>query len=322
MILTRIQDLPEAINKDVCVHGRLVGRFRGRSDTGHDYARILLEEGGCQVEGLIWSKNPQFDYLSRMNSDFQPFLELTGRVLNLKDKLQIKVNGIGIQRQGLLDSQEVVIPVLAQSAFVELQEYLINMPFPELQSFLYGVFCDKRISPNFFKCRGSANHHHKYSGGLLVHSVQVANLVNSNATCLGLKDEDRHLSVVGALLHDLGKVETVGESNPRPKDAGLFSHELITIKLISRHLESLSRVESRYGWTLEHLLHQMAASNKQKFPVFVGTDLIRMADQLSAAADNNRTLDDFLSIGRSSQLHPYNILKNNSDQLSLFASNF
>ena len=76
-----------------------------------------------------------------MNSDFQPFLELTGRVLHLKDKLQIKVNGIGIQRQGLLDNQEVVIPVLAQSAFVELQEYLINIPFPELQSFLYGVFC-------------------------------------------------------------------------------------------------------------------------------------------------------------------------------------
>jgi putative nucleotidyltransferase with HDIG domain len=322
MVLTSIQDLPQAINKDVCIHGRLVGRFRGRSDTGHDYARILLEESGCQVEGLIWSKNPQFDYVSRMSSEFEPFLELTGRVLHLKDRLQIKVNGIGIQRQGLLDSQQVVIPVLAQSAFVELQEYLINIPLPELQSFLYGVFCDKRISPNFFKCRGSANHHHKYSGGLLVHSVQVANLVHSNATCLGLKDEDRHLSVVGALLHDLGKIETVGESNPRPKDPGLFSHELSTIKLLSRHLESLARVEPRYGWTLEHLFHQMAASNKQKFPVFVGTDLIRMADQLSAAADNNRTLDDFLSIGRSSQLHPYNVLNNSTEQLNLFASSF
>ena len=62
----------------------------------------------------------------------------------------------------------------------------------------------------------------------------------------------------------------------------------------------------------------MIPPQKSKIASLVICDLIRTADQLSAASNNKKGIDDFLSIGKHSQLHPIKMEAIQKRQLALF----
>jgi 3'-5' exoribonuclease len=58
----------------------------------------------------------------------------------------------------------------------------------------------------FRRAPAAQYNHHAYRGGLLAHSLQVAGLVDETSRIL--PGVDRDLAVCGALLHDIGKLES------------------------------------------------------------------------------------------------------------------
>ncbi len=318
-MLVPLSDLGNYLNKDVQLYAQLVGRRICRSDTGYDFYRLQFVENGQAIDGVVWWNSPIYGLVGQLDLSVPPRVEVLGHVDGNKQSLRIRISNLCVAYQSLNKGNSAwMIPIQALDAYFMLFDYLQNISKSGLATFMSAVFLDEEITPAYLRCRGSVNHHHKFMGGLLVHSVQVANLVQTQSICLGLSQEETELGIAGALLHDLGKIEVVGESNPRPRDPGLFSHEVTTIKLLAPHLKLLKAIDSRTAWTMEHIFHQMIPAQKSKIASLVICDLIRTADQLSAASNNNKGIDDFLSIGKHSQLHPKNVEAFQKKQMGLF----
>ena len=85
------------------------------------------------------------------------------------------------------------------------EKLLASVREPNLRGLLDKIFDkEKEIWPLYCQAHAAARKHHAYQGGLLHHSVEVAELCASAAETL--PDLSRDLMVTCALLHDIGKL--------------------------------------------------------------------------------------------------------------------
>jgi 3'-5' exoribonuclease len=88
-----------------------------------------------------------------------------------------------------------------------------------LRAVLDCVFGDDVFREQFERAPGSTKGHHAKIGGLLQHTVEVANIAVTSARAIRKANVD--LVTAGALLHDVGKVEAyeIGPAASRPRRA-------------------------------------------------------------------------------------------------------
>ncbi|EQD75822.1 metal dependent phosphohydrolase, partial [mine drainage metagenome] len=135
------------------------------------------------------------------------------------------------------------------------------LPDP-LSGFLRNVLLDPAIGLPLLRCRASVSHHHADVGGLLMHSTglldQAAELTR---TIIPHDAWSPHLAQLGYLLHDLGKLRTVGELR-RPRHARVVPHEFVTIELLAPHLRWLEQRDLDLATALRHLFSYLATPGK------------------------------------------------------------
>lgn len=167
------------------------------------------------------------------------------------------------------------VPESAHPALEKLVAIFNGIQDKSLRGFLGRVFTDPGISSRFVRCRASANHHHREPGGLLVHSVGVAERCLSCAS--GLERPTREVVIAAALLHDIGKLETVGEGPKRPALAPWVHHEALTLEILAPHLRWLDGEWPHGGALLRHCL-TWYSTKPAGFAGFVGADILRAMD--------------------------------------------
>lgn len=315
MNVTKIANLMRHQGQLVSFQGQLVGMTQLTSQHLKPYYRLTLEEGGQHCYCHVWPEvSFLFSHMDMLDCRARPMLEIAGRVQLLDNKPMCRVSEISVIESTQFGTMPgVVIPLRARDAHQELWQYVESLPVSPLHSFMTRVFNDPDIYPGFVHSRASENSHHAFPGGLLMHSVQVGRLVGLMGREFGLQEEEMHLAIVGGLLHDLGKVHTVGASNPRPMPPKLFRHEVRTIFLLAPHLASLRSAWAEGAWALEHLLDRLITHPDKRGTIFIAQDLIHHADQASAANQCGKKLSDFMQEGRYSLWHPAN--QDKDDQL-------
>lgn len=308
MITTTIAELMLYQGQSVAFQGYLVGMSKQLSQHNKAYYRLTLESDGRQCLCLVWPEQDfLFKHMALLDVSSRPLLEVRGRVQSLNHAPMCRVVDIAVyDATALGGSLGVVIPMRARDAHRELRAYEQMLPIMPLRRFLTGVLNDPEIYPGFIRSRGSENSHHAFPGGLLVHSMQVARLVEVMGREFGMADDELHLSIVGGLLHDLGKVHTVGDANPRPMPPKLFRHEVRSIFLLAPHIAQLRSDWAWGAWVLEHLLDRMISSPDKRASLFLGQDLIQHADQASAASYCGKRMADFYRQGNYALWHPAN----------------
>lgn len=133
---------------------------------------------------------------------------------------------------------------------LRLVQIVENIAYPELKHFVNSTLMQRRIMLPFLRNPASLNHHHNYVGGLLRHSVGVAELFAERGQ--GRKEE-KSLGIVGALLHDLGKTQTLAASMMYTATGTLVNHDFLTLELCAAPLETLSKKNPRYADILRHI---------------------------------------------------------------------
>ncbi len=86
-----------------------------------------------------------------------------------------------------------------------LRALIAGVRAPAMRSALKAVFGDREFMARFAVGPASQSHHHAYVGGLLEHTVAVADLCTGLSRVYDAADGD--LLVTAALLHDVGKVD-------------------------------------------------------------------------------------------------------------------
>lgn len=125
-----------------------------------------------------------------------------------------------------------------------------NIKSAALSTFINDVFNDKNTFKRFAMAPASVNHHHSETGGLLQHSLEVAESVYiQTMDDLDLQD----IAVVAALLHDIGKIKMYTESGYLSKLGKLVNHDDLTLEICANALKALDTAWPDAALTLRHI---------------------------------------------------------------------
>lgn len=119
-----------------------------------------------------------------------------------------------------------------------------------LRDFVNHVLLQPDVALRFIQCPASLRYHHNYKGGLLTHSLEVALGFTQNKA---LKQTDKDIGIVAALLHDVGKTQTLTPGRSRTAIGTLVDHDQLTLQICSAALETLSEKHSGHANHLRHI---------------------------------------------------------------------
>ena len=167
----------------------------------------------------------------------------------------------------------------------QLRQVVDKIQTKSLQTFIHTLFSDLAIMKPFVSAPASWKHHHNGTSGLLEHSIEVARITEATATALStpLPRHMLDLAIVGALLHDLGKVHYVSD----PFSRSLHSHNALALELLSPHLKILQELWKDGATALRHIFVGSDARSSPSMPILT---MIKSADKISAINDRANTL--------------------------------
>ena len=121
---------------------------------------------------------------------------------------------------------------------------------PLLGKFVDKLFDDKSIAQAFLKLPASTQYHHNEVGGLLTHSIEVAEIMYS----LSYNNQDeRYIATVAGLLHDIGKVRTLDNDIATTQLGKMVGHDHLTLEVCAEALKTLDKTWPEAANTLRHV---------------------------------------------------------------------
>lgn len=143
---------------------------------------------------------------------------------------------------------------------------------------------------------GARSMHHAYIGGTLVHSLSVAKIAKSIAANIPEANED--LCVVGALLHDIGKLYTYrlnGVSIDMTDDGMLYDHIFMGAEFIGNfadaHIDGDDYINMKKMQLLRHIIlahHGSLEYGSPVTPMCIEAHIVHCADGIDAATEQIR----------------------------------
>lgn len=185
-------------------------------------------------------------------------------------------------------------PKPTRPALAKLVAFNQSLAPDDLRQFLNRVLLDHAIGIPLLRCKGSQQHHHAEIGGLLTHSMEVA-AIASDMAAGRLSGLECAIVELGALLHDIGKLRSVGATTTRPVHTQIVRHESQTQRLLEPHLTWLRQRCPEAATGLEYILDFLARPKQQRgYATFLGAELVINADHMSAALANEKRLAKLL----------------------------
>ncbi|TMM47055.1 HD domain-containing protein [Colwellia ponticola] len=187
-------------------------------------------------------------------------------------------NALCIKKSGLhslpcaLSPDKSLLPL-----FFSLVESIENNA---LKEFIAEVLMPSNVCVPFIQAPASLNYHHNYPGGLLAHSIEVAQIVSNIPW---QESNSRDLAITAALLHDIGKVKTLTANMRRTPIGHWVDHDALTLEICSKALATLERLDENSATLLRHIW--TCASPGARYGYKAATPIasaIQGADRLSA----------------------------------------
>ena len=159
-------------------------------------------------------------------------------------------------------------------------------------------FADEAFRERFARAPGATRGHHAQIGGLLLHSCEVANIARASVKTMR---GNVALVTVGALLHDIGKVEAYAvhlagfDYTPQGQ---LLGHIVLGSLMLDERLRTLSpgavsepqRLELHHFIQSHHGIPEFGAAVR---PMTLEAEILHYADQSSAKGnDFNEAVED------------------------------
>ena len=196
---------------------------------------------------------------------------------------------------------EEFLPRIAQD-FTKLWDWVdrtrAKIESPRLRRVLGLFFDDDAFRLAFEKTPGSTAGHHAKIGGLLMHVFEVTDIARRTAQTMQANVD---LCTAGALLHDVGKVEsyTVGPGGFTYTPCGLLvGHVVLGVMMLERRLASIGEEVCTPGQLLDlqHMIlshHGALEFGSPVQPMTTEAEIVHWADEASAKAnDMMEALDD------------------------------
>lgn len=174
----------------------------------------------------------------------------------------------------------------------KLSSLIGKVKLPTLRSLLQRIF-NPVFCERFYRAPAGMKMHHAYLGGLLQHTVDVAELALSMAQTIGHADTD--LVLAGALLHDIGKVKEISSNIgfPYTTEGKLLGHISLSVMIVREAAADLKMPDSSLQ-QLEHIILSHHGDREKGSPMECVTReafIVHYADEVNAIMNQFDTAD-------------------------------
>ena len=135
-----------------------------------------------------------------------------------------------------------------QKRFFDILE---NINSQHLVNFLAMSLLQQDVSANYCLCPGSLNYHHNYLGGLIHHSIEVAEAIIHDES---LSDSEKQIGIVAALVHDIGKTKTMTPDLNRTSLGYFVDHDNLSLEICANAMRELEKCNEADAIQLRHAL--------------------------------------------------------------------
>jgi len=295
-----VNELTDGIEVDQILLVREAER-RQRRDGG-DYLRLQLGDRTGAVTCMVWEELGEVEELALAGTP----IRVRGRyTLHPRFGPQINLRELAPAPPGSYSPEDLIDgPVRGVEQMEgEIRELVGTIQEPHLRILLEGVFGEGSETWSGYRTAPAAKHYHQaYRHGLLEHCLGVAQAVSAiSATFPGI---DRDVAVVGALLHDIGKLEayTDDPGNIDLTDTGRLHGEIaLGYYRIRRAIEEIEGFPRELAQAVGHIILSHHGTLEHGSPVVPCTreaTLVHMIDNLGGRLGSFDRLEKELGPGR------------------------
>ena len=279
MLLSELSDGTEV---DQALMVRAIER-RQRRDGG-DYLRLQLGDRSGAVACMVWEELADVERFARAGE----VVHVAGRyTVHPRFGPQINLRELASAAPGTFEMSELLDGPARDVGQMEceVRELLATIQQPHLRVLLERLLGERSPTWTRYRIAPAAKYYHQaYPHGLLEHSLGVAQAVSTiSATFPGI---DRDVAVTGALLHDIGKLDTyAGEPGGiELTDAGRLHGEIaLGYYRIRREIEEIEGFPVALAQALGHIILSHHGALEHGSPVVPCTreaTLVQMIDNL------------------------------------------
>ena len=253
---------------------------------GKEYANVILQDKTGQIDAKIWDPD------SPGIGEFEPmdFVTVDGNVTVFNGNRQLNINMIFKAEEGNYDQSDY-FPVTScniDEMKADLTDFINSVQNQYLSELLKSFFDDEAFMKSFAAHSAAKSIHHGFIGGLLQHTLSVAEICNDAARHYEFVNRD--LLLAGAILHDIGKLNELSAFPANDyTDAGqLIGHIVIGYQMVSARIMKIPHFPKKLAAELLHLIlshHGELEYGSPKKPALIEAMILSFADNMDAKVE-------------------------------------
>lgn len=252
------------------------------SKNGKNYLSLTLTDKTGSIVAKVWDLNKHIQ--SFENNDY---IKVEGTILLYNNELQLKITKIRKSMDGEYNSADYIASTERniEDLYKEFMSYIDEFENHFIKELCLSIFNSPEVK-NEFKLHSAAKTiHHSYLGGLLEHSMSVAQI------CRFLSHKYKYINsdllIATAMLHDIGKIFELAPFpvNDYTDDGQLLGHIYIGTEFINKHADKIDGFPHELKTLIKHSIlahHGEYDYGSPKRPKTIEAYLLHHADNMDS----------------------------------------
>ncbi len=252
---------------------------------GKPYGKIILSDKTGDILGMVW------DEAQEQVSSIAPgdVVGVRASAESYENRLQLRIEKIT-----KLSDQDVEISSLVPSTsrdmtsmMEEFEQACSGIRNNHLRHLIERIFAREGVREGFIKAPAAKGIHHNYIGGLLEHTIFVLRAIDALLPVYVHVGFNRDMLVVGAILHDLGKIYeyTYTKIIDITPVGRLLGHIYLSTNMVDQEASSIEGFPEELKLQLLHMIlghHGQLEFGSPKLPMTKEAIFLHMMDDLDA----------------------------------------
>lgn len=284
---------------DIRENDHIIGHYFCKSKqslktrAGKTYFSLKLQDKTGIVEAKVWE-------ITRDIQDFNEgeMIKIDATALSYNNEVQIKIVKTRRSQEGEYEISDFIPTTKhnVEEMYGKVKALIKSVNTIPLRTLLENILVkDKKRAEALKKHSAAKQMHHSYMGGLLEHTLSVAEICDFMSGRYQYVNRD--LLIAGALLHDFGKIY---ELSPMPyneytDDGQMLGHIIIGVEMIALETAKIENFPHEIASLLKHLVishHGEYEYGSPKLPQTTEAILLHFADNMDAKLKTMEELFD------------------------------
>lgn len=260
-----------------------------KTTAGKPFLKLSFADKTGSIEGKVW------DDAEAVNAAVETgtAVRVKGSVDAWKDNLQVKVDAIRPAAAEEYAAADLMRTVENRDELLAaVKGYFSRVSSKWVALLAAHFFNDAPFMEKFYSSPAASSWHNAYIGGLLEHTHEVMVIVDR--TCDLYPEANRDIAVIGAFLHDIGKVVELDPATFENTVAGgLIGHLPLGFEMLSAAIAAIDGFPPDLATQLKHIILSHHGEYEQQSPILPKTleaTIIYHADNLVSQANAVREI--------------------------------